>query len=59
MIAAWELFKTGFFAGLGVAAAVLVCLLVLGIFDLISATIRRIRVAWIFWNQTRKGQGSI
>ncbi len=49
-----EAFKLAYAAGLGVFAAALTGLAVLGAWDWLGSVITRIRVAWYYWNQERR-----
>ena len=50
----FEAFKLGYAAGLGIIAAALTGLAVLGAWDWLGGMITRIRVAWYYWNQERR-----
>ena len=47
----FEAFKLGYAAGLGVIAAAITCLAVLGAWDWLGGVITRFRIAWYYWNQ--------
>jgi len=49
----FEAFKLGYATGLGVVAALITGLAVLGFGDWLGGVITRLRVAWNYWNQNR------
>jgi hypothetical protein len=49
-----EAFKLGYAVGLGVIAAALTGLAVLGAWDWLGGVITHIRVTWYYWNRERR-----
>jgi len=50
----FEAFKLGYAAGLGVIAAAITGLAVLGAWDWLGGVITRFKIAWYYWNQDRR-----
>jgi hypothetical protein len=50
----FEAFKLGYAAGLGVVAAAITGLAVLGAWDWLGGVIARLRLAWHYWHQDRR-----
>ena len=50
----FEAFKLGYAAGLGVIAAAITGLAVLGFWDWLGGVVTRLRAAWNCWNQERR-----
>jgi hypothetical protein len=50
----FETFKLGYAAGLGVIAAAITGLAVLGFCDWLGVVLTRLKVAWNYWNQERR-----
>ena len=49
----FEAFKLGYATGLGVIAAAITGLVVLGAWDWLGGVIARLKLAWFYWNQDR------
>jgi hypothetical protein len=49
-----EAFKLGYAVGLGLFAAAITALALLGAWDWLGGVITRIRVAWYYWSQDRR-----
>lgn len=50
----FEAFKLGYAAGLGVIAALITGLAILGFWDWLGGAVTRLKVAWNYWNQERR-----